>query len=81
MTVLVLLALLALVIWCGMILFHGRYWQAGPILPPLAEGLVLPAVDIVVPARDEAPSIAAAIGSLTRQVLPGGGCGAGHSRR
>jgi hopene-associated glycosyltransferase HpnB len=72
MTVLAALALLALVIWCGMILFHGRYWQAGPILPPVADGRALPAVDIVVPARDEAPSIAAAIGSLTRQVLPGG---------
>ena len=67
-----LLTLLALVVWCGLILFHGRYWQSGPILPPVPEGLTLPPVDIVVPARDEAPSIAAAIGSLTRQVLPGG---------
>jgi hopene-associated glycosyltransferase HpnB len=65
-----ILTLLALVIWCGLILFHGRYWQSGPILPPVAEGLTLPPVDIVVPARDEAPSIAAAIGSLTRQALP-----------
>jgi hopene-associated glycosyltransferase HpnB len=66
------LTLLALLIWCGLILFHGRYWQAGPILPPVPDGARLPAVDVVVPARDEAPSIAAAIGSLTRQVLPGG---------
>jgi hopene-associated glycosyltransferase HpnB len=65
-----ILTLLALVIWCGLILFHGRYWQSGPILPPVAEGLTLPPVDIVVPARDEAPSIAAAIGSLTRQAMP-----------
>jgi hopene-associated glycosyltransferase HpnB len=63
---------LALAVWIGLILFHGRYWQAGPILPPVAGGVVLPAVDVVVPARDEAPTIAAAIGSLTRQVLPGG---------
>jgi hopene-associated glycosyltransferase HpnB len=65
-----ILTLLALVVWCGLILFHGRYWQAGPILPPAPEGLALPPVDIVVPARDEAPSIAAAIGSLTRQAMP-----------
>jgi hopene-associated glycosyltransferase HpnB len=65
-----ILTLLALFIWCGLILFHGRYWQSGPVLPPVAEGLPLPPVDIVVPARDEAPSIAAAIGSLTRQGMP-----------
>jgi hopene-associated glycosyltransferase HpnB len=67
-----ILTLLALAVWCGLILFHGRYWQSGPILPPVPDGLALPAVDIVVPARDEAASIAAAIGSLTRQALPGG---------
>jgi hopene-associated glycosyltransferase HpnB len=67
-----ILTLLALVVWCGMILFHGRYWQAGPILPPAPAGSAPPPVDVVVPARDEAPSIAAAIGSLGRQILPGG---------
>jgi hopene-associated glycosyltransferase HpnB len=72
MTILAGFALLALAVWCGLILFHGRYWQAGPILPAVAAGATLPPVDIVVPARDEAPSIAAAIGSLTRQALPGG---------
>ena len=72
MSLLTALTLLALLIWCGMIFFHGRYWQAGPILPPVPTGLRLPRVDIVVPARDEAESIGAAIGSLTRQVLPGG---------
>jgi hopene-associated glycosyltransferase HpnB len=71
MTLLTALTLLALVIWCGLIFFHGRYWQAGPILPPVPVGLRLPAVDIVVPARDEAETIGAAIGSLTRQVVPG----------
>jgi hopene-associated glycosyltransferase HpnB len=65
-----ILTLIALLIWCGMILFHGRYWQGGPILPAAPEGLRLPPVDIVVPARDEAASIAAAIGSLTRQAMP-----------
>jgi hopene-associated glycosyltransferase HpnB len=69
MTLLAAVTLLALVIWCGLILFHGRYWQAGPILPPVAASLPFPSIDIVVPARDEAPSIAAAIGSLTRQNL------------
>ena len=72
MTLLTALTLLALLIWCGMIFFHGRFWQAGPVLPPVPVGMRLPGVDIVVPARDEAESIAAAIGSLTRQVLPGG---------
>jgi hopene-associated glycosyltransferase HpnB len=71
MTILAALTFLALLIWCGLILFHGRYWQAGPILPPAPDGARFPAVDVVVPARDEAPVIAAAIGSLTRQILPG----------
>lgn len=71
MTILTALTLLALLIWLGMIFFHGRYWQEGPILPPVPEGVVLPSVDVVVPARDEAPYIAEAIGSLTRQVVPG----------
>jgi hopene-associated glycosyltransferase HpnB len=68
-----ILTLLALAVWCGLILFHGRYWQSGPILPLAPHGLRLPPMDIVVPARDEAPGVAAAIGSLTRQAIPGGG--------
>ncbi|GAB0114018.1 glycosyl transferase family 2 [Acidisoma sp. C75] len=66
------LTLLALLIWLWLIFFHGRFWQEGPVLPPLPAGMVLPGADIIVPARDEAETIAAAIGSLTRQEVPGG---------
>lgn len=71
MTVLTALTFLALLIWLGLIFCHGRFWQEGPALPPVPEGMALPAADIVVPARDEAETIAQAIGSLTRQEVPG----------
>jgi hypothetical protein len=51
MTFLAALTLLAFLIWFGLIFFHGRFWQAGPALPPVPVGVRLPAVDIVVPAR------------------------------
>lgn len=69
------LALLALVAWAVMILGWGRYWQAGPSLAPArlasAPALDVPALDVVVPARDEAEGIEAALRSLLAQDYPG----------
>jgi hopene-associated glycosyltransferase HpnB len=65
-----LIAFLSLLIWLYLLLLHGRFWRSVPQLPP-APPRAHPAVDIVVPARDEALTIGAAIGSLLAQDYPG----------
>ena len=64
------LAVLALLIWIYLIVAHGSFWQAGPVLP-LAHPTTAPSVAIVVPARDEAPLIEATLRSLLAQDYPG----------
>ena len=68
-----ILALLTLLVWTGLILLHGRFWQGGPILSPAtpASGTVWPPVSVVIPARDEAESIGACLSSLLAQDYPG----------
>ena len=65
------LSILTVVIWLGLIFCHGRFWQAGPVLAPVPgqrlDAATCPDVCVVVPARDEAPSVAACIGSLLAQ--------------
>jgi hopene-associated glycosyltransferase HpnB len=60
------LAVIALLIWIYLLFAHGTFWQAGPALP-VAYPITAPAVAIVVPARDEAPLIEAALRSLLAQ--------------
>ncbi len=67
MTVLAVVALLA---WAYLLLGHGRFWQAGPVLAP-AQPPSCPAVDVVIPARDEADGIEAALRSLLAQDYAG----------
>ncbi len=67
---------LSLLVWLYLGLLHGRFWQAGPSLPPLPDALrpdpaTWPALCVVVPARDEAASIEEALGSLLDQDYPG----------
>ncbi|MEP6549099.1 MAG: glycosyltransferase [Gammaproteobacteria bacterium] len=64
--VLGMIALLSLLIWVYLFFAHGRFWQSGPELPA-ATPPQFPEVDIVVPARDEAHTIGAAIDSLLGQ--------------
>jgi hopene-associated glycosyltransferase HpnB len=64
------LAIIALLIWVYLIFGHGRYWQSGPVLP-VAVPEVAPSVAVVIPARDEAPLIAATLRSLLAQDYPG----------
>ncbi len=65
---------LALLAWLYLALFHGGFWggfwRDGPELAP-ARPASLPAVDIIVPARNEAESIAPVIASLLAQDYPG----------
>ena len=63
-------AALSFLIWAYLLCLHGRFWQAGPVLDPLSFGEGA-GVAVVVPARDEADSIAAAVRSLLAQDYPG----------
>ena len=65
-----MLAALAALAWGWLILLHGRFWQAGPVLPA-SRPAVAPPVAVVVPARDEAPTIADALRSLLAQDYAG----------
>jgi hopene-associated glycosyltransferase HpnB len=61
-----MIAAVALIVWLYLCFGHGRFWRSGPQLPAVAPQ-ELPAVDILVPARDEAASIGPAIRSLLSQ--------------
>ena len=64
------LALLALATWLYLIAAHGKFWLSGPELVPV-DSLQGPAVDIVVPARDEAEVIGPVLASLLAQDYAG----------
>jgi hopene-associated glycosyltransferase HpnB len=61
-----MIALLSLCIWVYLFAAHGRFWASSPELPA-AIPTRCPDVDIIVPARDEAQTISAAIRSLLAQ--------------
>ena len=65
------LSIATLLAWLGLALLHGRFWQAGPMLRPGLSAVDRPRVDVVVPARDEAGSIAACLASLLAQDYAG----------
>ena len=65
-----MIASLSLLVWLYLVFAHGRFWVSAPQLPP-AEPRDPPAVDIIVPARDEAATIAAVIASLLAQDYAG----------
>jgi len=68
------LAAIALAIWVYLLVGHGRFWQSGPSLEPpspLSARKSLPAVTVVVPARNEAETIERALKSLLAQDYPG----------
>jgi hopene-associated glycosyltransferase HpnB len=65
-----MLAALCLLVWLYLVFAHGGFWRSTPELLPAAPA-DLPSVDIVVPARDEAATIAAVIRSLLAQDYQG----------
>jgi hopene-associated glycosyltransferase HpnB len=65
------LAALALAVWVYLLLGHGRFWQAGPTLPPDRPLAPAPSVAVVVPARDEVGSIGRCLRSLLAQDYAG----------
>jgi hopene-associated glycosyltransferase HpnB len=72
-TVLGLAAVFSIAIWAGLLFGRGGFWRADqrlPAVPP--ERPAWPAVVAVVPARNEAATIAAAVASLLGQDYSGG---------
>ena len=65
-----MIGLLSLCIWIYLAFAHGRFWASAPQLPPSAP-TEFPAVDIIVPARDEAGTIVPVIASLRAQDYAG----------
>ena len=66
------LATLALFAWIALLFAHGGFWRAGPVLaPPVAPLGEAPTVTVVVPARNEAEHVGAALRSLLGQDYPG----------
>jgi hopene-associated glycosyltransferase HpnB len=65
-----LIALLSLCIWVYLFFGHGRFWASQPELAA-AQPAETPDVDVVVPARDEAETIARVIASLLAQDYQG----------
>ena len=63
-------ALLACIAWAYLLAAHGRFWSAGPSLAAAQPARAL-AVDVVVPARDEAASIERCLRSLLAQSYAG----------
>ena len=65
-----MLALLSLCAWSYLFFAHGFFWRSRPQLSS-ATPQELPNIDIIVPARDEAETIQAAIASLLTQDYAG----------
>jgi hopene-associated glycosyltransferase HpnB len=64
------LALLTLLAWLYLLLLHARFWSAGPVLADTNPAKT-PPVSVIIPARDEAPTIKAALRSLLAQTYTG----------
>jgi hopene-associated glycosyltransferase HpnB len=65
-----LIAAVCLLAWAYLLALHGRFWRSGPELAQ-ARPEYAPPVAIVVPARDEAETIATSVASLLAQDYAG----------
>ncbi len=66
------LATISLLLWLYLCLFHGRFWQSDQMLNiKKVNHAIAPEVVCVIPARDEAESIADTLRSLLDQDYPG----------
>ena len=66
------LTLISLAAWIYLIFFHSGFWRADQRLPQTQAPLpIWPSVTALVPARNEAPSIAACVGALCAQDYKG----------
>jgi len=70
--VLTLLAAVSLAGWIYLVFFRGNFWRADQRLPAETQAVdPWPDIVAVIPARNEAPVIGAAVASLLRQDYPG----------
>ena len=53
--------------WAYLLLFHGRFWRLGELAPPQEAEAVEGVIVAVVPARNEAETVAESVGSLLAQ--------------
>ncbi|MEE4209081.1 MAG: glycosyltransferase, partial [Parvularcula sp.] len=58
-----ILAAVSLVAWVGLLLGRRGFWRADQVLPAAQGPQTWPKVSIVIPARDEAGTIAAVVGA------------------
>lgn len=58
---------LSLALWVGLIVFHNRFWLCDQLLPALKGGTATPDVIAIVPARNEAETIARCATSILSQ--------------
>ena len=77
-TVLTFASLIPLLAWVGLLVKRGGFWRADQQLPasgylqsPAAGGEAWPSVIAVIPARNEAKTVGAAVSSLLAQDYPG----------
>jgi hopene-associated glycosyltransferase HpnB len=66
-----MIVLVSLCAWVYLFFAHGAFWRSRPQLAAAAAAEFPPDVDIIVPARDEAETIRAAIASLLAQDYAG----------
>jgi hopene-associated glycosyltransferase HpnB len=62
---------LALLIWIVLWLWHGGFWRVEPVLPQPGQSATWPAVDIIIPARDEADILPHALPTILGQDYAG----------
>ncbi len=67
----IVLACVSLICWLYLLVAHGRFWSAGPVLSAAANRADYPSVTIVIPARNEAPVLAQCLASLLAQHYAG----------
>ena len=65
------IALLALLVWLYLLLFHGGFWRADQRLPQTEPPVAWPEVCAIIPARDEAEHIAATVAAHMASTYPG----------
>jgi hopene-associated glycosyltransferase HpnB len=65
------LGALALAIWCYLLFARGAFWLIREPKPICSRELAANPVAVIIPARDEAPVVGQAIGSLLAQDYPG----------
>jgi hopene-associated glycosyltransferase HpnB len=61
----------ALLIWIVLWLWHGDFWRLEPVLPQPGEPVSWPAVDVIIPARDEADILPHALPTVLGQNYAG----------